>query len=73
MCAVLPTAVLQAFAGRVLDVREGRSDAQPPYQLDRCHALRREGPVVQTYYPRWFQHSEPIPTSSQQLQAATPP
>lgn len=54
LCAVLPTAVLQAFAGRVLDVREGSSDDQPPYQLDRCHALRRESPVVQTYYPRWF-------------------
>jgi hypothetical protein len=73
MCAVLPTAVLQAFAGRVLDVREGSDDAHPPYQLDRCHALRREGPVVQTYYPRWFQSGEPIPTSSQQPRAATPP
>ena len=57
LCGLLPTAVLQAFAGYVLDTREGASDDQAPFQLDRCHALRRDGPVVQTYYPRWFRAS----------------
>jgi len=54
LASVLPTAVIQAFAGHVLDTREGTADDQPPFQIDRCHALRREGPVVKTHYPRWF-------------------
>lgn len=54
LAGVLPTAVIQALAGHVLDTREGQDDGTPPFQLDRCHALRREGPVVKTHYPRWF-------------------
>lgn len=54
LAGVLPTAVIQAFAGHVLDTREGTADGHPPYQIDRCHALRRDGPVVKTHYPRWF-------------------
>jgi len=51
---VLPTAVIQAFAGEVIDTREGDASGRPPFQIDRCHALRSDGPVVRTYYPRWF-------------------
>jgi Protein of unknown function (DUF2889) len=54
LAGILPTAVIQAFAGRVLDTQAGLADDQAPFQLDRCHALRREGPVVKTHYPRWF-------------------
>ncbi len=54
LASVLPTAVIQALAGHVLDTQEGSDDGQPPFQLDRCHALRREGQVVKTHYPRWF-------------------
>jgi len=54
LAGVLPTAVIQAFAGHVLDTREGSGDDQPPFQIDRCHALRHDGAVVQTYYPRWY-------------------
>jgi hypothetical protein len=50
---VLPTAVVQAFAGDVLNTREGESE-QRPFQLDGCHALRSDGPAVQTHYPRWY-------------------
>lgn len=61
LCAVLPTAAVQAFAGEVLPTREG--EPQPaehpvsgkrPFQLDRCHALRTDGPAVARFYPRWF-------------------
>jgi hypothetical protein len=37
-------------------MREGRfghPDRRPP-QIDSCHALRSDGPVVQELYPRWF-------------------
>jgi hypothetical protein len=36
-----------------------------PWQLDRCHALRTDGPAVAKFYPRWHkvrknpQHTKP--------------
>lgn len=56
LAQVLPTAVIQAFAGEVLDTQETgeRSGAERPFQIDRCHALRSEGEVVRTHYPRWY-------------------
>jgi len=56
LAAQLPTAAIQAFAGDVFDPNEvsqasGKSDK--PFQLDRCHALRTEGPAVAKFYPRW--------------------
>lgn len=56
LAQILPTAAIQAFAGEVLDTREGdRVDQQnhKPFQLDRCHALRTDGAAVAKYYPRW--------------------
>ena len=64
LAGVLPTAVIQAFAGHVLDTKEGDAEGQPPFQLDRCHALRRQGPVVKTYYPRWFVSQPAAPDSN---------
>lgn len=60
MTQVLPTAVVQAFAGEVLDTREDNASGQQPFQLDRCHALRTDGPVVQIHYPRWYR-ALPVP------------
>ena len=51
---VLPTAVIQAFSGEVINTPEGDATGRTPFQIDRCHALRSDGPVVHTYYPRWF-------------------
>ena len=56
---VLPTAVVQAFAGDVLNTREGQASDAPPFQINRCHALRADGPSVKTYYPQWFRPAEP--------------
>lgn len=56
LAQVLPTAAIQAFAGEVLDTRDGAGadrQAHKPFQLDRCHALRTDGPAVARYYPRW--------------------
>ena len=49
---VLPTAVVQAFAGDV--IQTDPNAPQRPFQLDGCHALRVAGPVVHEHYPRWF-------------------
>lgn len=56
LASVLPTATIQAFAGEVLDTRDGAhadEQSQKPFQLDRCHALRTDGEAVVKYYPRW--------------------
>ena len=60
LAQVLPTAVVQAFAGEVLDTRgEGE---QQPFQIDRCHALRADGEAVRLFYPRWYRASNVRPT-----------
>ncbi|MGA0611208.1 DUF2889 domain-containing protein [Caldimonas sp. KR1-144] len=61
LAQVLPTAVIQAFAGEVIDTREGGQDGTPPFQIDRCHALRRDGEAVRQFYPRWYRPSQGRP------------
>jgi hypothetical protein len=61
---ILPTAVIQAFAGEVLSTREGNAADQPPFQLDRCHALRRDGEAVRLYYPRWHRAAPAAPVDT---------
>jgi hypothetical protein len=63
LCSILPTAVIQAMAGSVIDTREGDGDGNPPFQLDRCHALRRDGATVAKFYPRWHL-APPAPAST---------
>lgn len=63
LCQVLPTAVIQALAGSVIDTREGDAAGNPPFQLDRCHALRRDSVTVAQFYPRWHQ-TKPAVTAS---------
>jgi len=79
LCSVLPTAAIQAFAGDVWSTRDSATDTQdneppgeashrePPFQLDRCHALRFDGEAVRRFYPRWYGH---VPRSLAQGQAA---
>lgn len=58
LAQVLPTAVVQAFAGEVIDTRGDAEGASQPFQIDRCHALRSDGPVVKQYYPRWYRPAQ---------------
>jgi len=64
LAQVLPTAAVQTMAGR----RREAASAEParrPFQLDGCHALRLDGPVVRELYPRWYAAVEPsAPTDS---------
>lgn len=60
LAQILPTAAVQAFAGDVFDPRDGASESEEtaqPFQLERCHALRLDGPAVLHYYPRWAKPS----------------
>jgi hypothetical protein len=57
LALVLPTAAVQAYANDVIKTRDGDGDdasTERPFQLDRCHALRVDGPAVARYYPRWY-------------------
>ena len=56
------TAVVQAFAGEVIDTLGDGADAQKPFQIDRCHALRSDGPTVLAHYPRWHVSAAPTRT-----------
>lgn len=51
---VLPTAAVQAFAGRVRSTQTNPDSQQKPLQLDRCHALASDADAVRLYYPRWY-------------------
>ncbi len=59
LAQILPTAAIQAFAGEVVRVQEGQNEPAQvagqtrPFQLDRCHALRVDGPAVAQFYPQW--------------------
>ncbi|HEX9172916.1 MAG TPA: DUF2889 domain-containing protein [Telluria sp.] len=56
LAQVLPTAAVQAYANDVIQTRDGvdgDDNGEQPFQLDRCHALRLDGPGVARYYPRW--------------------
>lgn len=48
---VLPTAAVQAFAGEVFKPHDAHD--RKPWQLDRCHALKSDGPAVAEFYPHW--------------------
>lgn len=65
---ILPTAVIQAFVGEVLDT-SGTDPDQRPFQIDGCHALRSDGPAVQIHYPRWYR----APATVQRAPEATSP
>lgn len=55
LSAVLPTAAVQAFAGEVVDPEAAPLHShRKPFQLDRCHSLRTDGPAVREFYPAWY-------------------
>ena len=56
LAGVLPTAAVQAFAGEVFRSHEAANPGEQtkPWQLDRCHALRTNGPAVAQFYPSWY-------------------
>jgi hypothetical protein len=55
LAQALPTTAIQAIADDELHARQAGEPAaaQRPFEIDRCHALRSDGPAVAKYYPRW--------------------
>ncbi len=66
LAQVLPTAVMQAFAGDVIDTRGTADGADKPFQLDRCHALASHGEAVRLHCPRWYRPA-PAPADPARL------
>ena len=63
LAQILPTAAIQAYANEVFHARDGDGhDDSPhrPFQIDKCHALRADGPAVAKYYPRWYARPDTI-------------
>ncbi len=53
----LATVAIQTIAPIAARRRRQRGEPEgdaPPAHLDGCHALRRDGPVVRTHFPRWY-------------------
>lgn len=71
LAQIVPTAVVQAFAGTVFKSADDTVlQASRPFQIDRCHALRSDGEVVRIHYPRWHEKparasATPLPTAEQ--------
>jgi len=49
---VLPTAVVQALAEDAFD--PNAAGTERPFPIDRCQAMRSDGPTVRTYFARWY-------------------
>jgi hypothetical protein len=52
LAALLPTVAIQSLGGEYFRPPDG--EERMPAQLDRCRALRTDGPMVAKYYPRWL-------------------
>lgn len=72
LAQALPTAAVQGFAGDARFQQEMArreiEQGERPFQIDRCHSLRSDGPAVERYYPAWFR---PQPTDADDESAAS--
>ena len=50
LLSTMATAAIQTLAGESLQNEANRK----PFQLDGCHALATDGPIVKVFYPQWF-------------------
>lgn len=55
LAQILPTAAIQAYANDVFKTQDSPGELLPhrPFQIDRCRALRADGPTVAKYFARW--------------------
>ena len=73
LAQILPTAVVQAFAGEVIDT-QGEDGSEPPFQIDRCRGLRADGEAVRLFFPRWHRPAaEPATSGSRATERVQTP
>lgn len=54
LAGVLPTVAMQTMANRRKSVKDSDQSARRPFQIEGCHALRADGPVVKEFHPKWY-------------------
>jgi hypothetical protein len=58
IAGLLPTVAIQSMAARRRAKSPRAEPAEPaqkrPFQLEGCHAMRLDGPVVLEHYPQWY-------------------
>lgn len=56
LAGVLPTVAMQTMANRRAERKASSAEASErrPFQLEGCHALRLNGPVVREHHPKWY-------------------
>ncbi len=63
LAGMLPTLVIQSFAGEVVAVRDDGLSTERPAALDGCRGLRTDGEAVRLYWPRWHRPAPSSPKS----------
>jgi hypothetical protein len=54
LAGLLPTVAMQTMAAKRRKAQASdTANPKKPFQLEGCHALRLDGPVVQEFYPQW--------------------
>ena len=54
LVGTLATTAFQTMAGQRL-----QDPGKKPFPLDRCHALRTDGPATAKFYPQWYRGDKP--------------
>lgn len=54
LAQVLPTVAVQTMANQRKKEKDDGSPEKRPFQLEGCHALRLDGEVAKTFYPKWY-------------------
>jgi len=58
LAGVLPTVAMQTMASRRKSAAGAEQTTKRPFQLEGCHALRLDGPVVKEFHPKWYTGSD---------------
>jgi len=58
LAGVLPTVAMQTMASRRKSAAGAEQATRRPFQLEGCHALRLDGPVVKEFHPKWYTGSD---------------
>lgn len=54
LAGVLPTVAMQTMANRRKSPQKSNPSTRRPFQIEGCHALRIDGPVVKEFHPKWY-------------------
>ena len=71
LAGVLPTVAMQTMASRRKAATGVDESTQRPFQLEGCHSLRLDGPVVKEFHPQWYRAPNTARADSNEATEAT--